>query len=143
MTTIVLTPRPVNQSVSFLIQNPSGTPSTSAPADLTLLRDGSVVPVAEAAYFTDIALHGLARVYFTPIATGLYTLFAYGEIQGMVDVVSRTTESYLRNLEDEALGSWAWNKSTGYMEMIRQDGTTLAKYAVTDSLTESSRERTL
>lgn len=142
MTTVVLSPRLVNQPVTFLIQSPSGTPSTAAPADLILLRDGVIVPVAEAPTFTDISLHGLAKILFTPISTGLYTVFAFGEVQGMVDVVSRTADSYLRNLEDEALGSWVWDKTTGSLEMIRQDGTTLAKYAVTDSLTESSRERT-
>lgn len=51
--------------------------------------------------------------------------------------------SSLKNIEEEALGSWKWDKTCGNMEMFRQDGTTLATFKVIDTLDEASRERIL
>ena len=143
MTTATLSPRQVNQQVLLMIQNPSLAVPSTAPSDLKLFKDGVDVTATEPLSFTDLGFKGLSRVTFTPQSTGLYMVFAFDEIQVLVDVVPRTSESYLKNIEDESLGSWVWDKTTGHLEMIRQDGTTLANYAVTDSLTESSRERTL
>lgn len=91
-----------------------------------------------------LAVLGPTLVKFTPNATGKYTLaLASGEILAVVDVVSRTLQSYARNIEDEALGSWQWSRTNGTLQLLRQDGSVLANFAVTDTLTNSSRERTL
>ena len=87
---------------------------------------------------------GPALVKFTPNSTGRYTVaLQTGEILGVVDVVARTLQSYARNIEDEALGSWQWNRTSGTLQLLRQDGSVLANFTVTDTLTDSSRERTL
>jgi hypothetical protein len=64
-----------------------------------------------------------------------------GQIFGYVDVVSRSLDSYLKNIEDEALGSWTWDKQAGTLTMLKQDGTQLAIFNVVDNLTTASRER--
>ena len=87
---------------------------------------------------------GPTLVKFTPNSTGRYTVaLQTGEILGVVDVVARTLQSYARNIEDEALGSWQWNRTSGTLQLLRQDGSVLANFTVTDTLTDSSRERTL
>lgn len=87
---------------------------------------------------------GPTLVKFTPNATGRYTVATEsGELLGVVDVVSRTLQSYARNIEDEALGSWQWDRTGGTLQLLRQDGSVLANFTVTDTLTDSSRERTL
>lgn len=91
-----------------------------------------------------LSLSGPSLVKFTPSATGRYTVcLVSGEILGVVDVVTRTLQSYARNIEDEALGSWQWNRTSGTLQLLRQDGSVLANFTVTDTLTDSSRERTL
>ena len=87
---------------------------------------------------------GPTLVKFTPNSTGRYTVaLQTGELLGVVDVVARTLQSYARNIEDEALGSWQWNRTSGTLQLLRQDGSVLANFTVTDTLTDSSRERTL
>lgn len=91
-----------------------------------------------------LAVAGPSLVKFTPNATGRYTVaLVDGTLLGVVDVVSRTLQSYARNIEDEALGSWQWDRTTGTLQLLRQDGSVLANFTVTDTLTNSSRERTL
>lgn len=92
----------------------------------------------------NLSLAGPSLVKFTPSSTGRYTVcLVSGEILGVVDVVTRTLQSYARNIEDEALGSWQWNRTSGTLQLLRQDGSVLANFTVTDTLTDSSRERTL
>lgn len=87
---------------------------------------------------------GPTRLTFTPSSTGLYSFAdAGGEVFCHVDVVGRSSQSYLKNIEDEALGSWTWNRVDGTLQLLRQDGSALADFAVVDTQTESSRERLL
>lgn len=80
-------------------------------------------------------------VSFTPNVTGLYSMFAFGQSQFRVMCNSGTSfVQRLKNIEDEALGSWSWNKTTGALVLYRQDGTTLAEYTALDELTSASRE---
>lgn len=115
-------------------------PGQVQPPDLILLKDGVVdlTPIT----FAEVGVQSLYNYSFTPTATGTYVLHAYGELQARVEVVTQSLYNSVRNLQDEALGSWQWDKTTGTMVMLRQDGTTLAQFAVVDNLTTSSRERT-
>lgn len=80
-------------------------------------------------------------VSFTPNATGLYTLFAFSTLQFRAACNSKSLTSMVKNIEDEALGSWTWDKTTGVLTILRQDGSTLATHTALDTLTEASRER--
>jgi len=80
-------------------------------------------------------------VSFTPASTGVYSVYAFGAIQYRVKAVTKSLYDFLKNVEDEALGSWSWNKSTGVLTVLRQDGTPLATHNVLDNLTAASRER--
>jgi hypothetical protein len=80
-------------------------------------------------------------VSFTPTATGIYSLYAFGIIQFRIPCVSKLTSQMVANIEDEALGSWTWDKTTGTLTILRQNGTTLATHTALDSLLQSSRER--
>jgi hypothetical protein len=111
---------------------------TSIPGDLLLLKDGVVNGTAVA--YASIS-GNICTFSFTPTTTGVYTLIGVGEVIATVEVVTKSIQAYLKNLEDEALGSWQWNKQTGVMTMLRQDGTQLAQFNVVDNLTTSSRER--
>lgn len=80
---------------------------------------------------------------FTPTSNGVHTLLVDGAVYAVVDCVGRSLASYLRNIEDEALGSWVWDKVAGTLQLLRQDGSALANFAVADTQTNSSRERLL
>lgn len=80
-------------------------------------------------------------VSFTPNATGIYSLYAFGIIQFRVVCVSKLTSQMVANIEDEALGSWTWDKVTGTLTVLRQNGATLATFTALDTLTQASRER--
>lgn len=80
-------------------------------------------------------------IQFTPNHTGEFYLSVLGEVVAQVEVVNKTALQYLQDIEDEALGSWRWDKNAGTLVLVRQDGTDLASFAVTESLTEASRER--
>lgn len=127
--------RPVNTTV-LITEKIS---ITTRPSDLLLLKDGasSVLSVT----FSNLTSSGICNFSFTPTESGIYTLCGDAKIIATVEVVSRTPFSYLQNLEDESLGSWTWNKTTGALELLRQNGTSLATFTVVDTLTNSSRER--
>lgn len=127
-----------NAPVNTQVVVTTATLGTTNPSDLALYKDG--VANATAVTYTNLSGH-ICNFSFTPTATGIYTLTGEGTVIAVVEVVARTPLSYLKNLEDEAIGSWQWNKQTGIMTMVRQDGTTMATFAVTDNLTTSSRER--
>lgn len=130
----------INTQVVTTIRNPSGQSGQPAPGDLVLIKDGAtdLTPVT----VQDIGIAGLYNFRFTPTSTGTYTLFAYGAIQAVIEVTTKSLYSYLENIEDEALGSWQWDKTNGTLVMLRQDGTQLANFTVIDTLTGASRERT-
>lgn len=90
--------------------------------------------------FTEIG-GGLYTFNFTPTSTGRGSLFIQGSIQASFDVVNKDILTYLKNLEDESLGSWQWNKTSGVLTFLRQDSSVLATFNVVDTLTEAHRER--
>lgn len=109
-------------------------------ASMVLLKDGVLVP-SPSFTVVEILTTGLYVLTYTPTTTGNY-LFCYGAtIVAYLEVVAKTSMTILRNLEDEAIGSWQWDKQAGTLTMIRQDGTNLANFAVVETITEASRER--
>lgn len=105
----------------------------------TILLNGavtnSVIPG-----FTEIG-GGLYTLSFTTTQTGNYIIFIEGQIVANFNVVNRDVFDFLQNLEDEALGSWQWNKQTGQLTLLKQNGSTLGNYTVVDNLTTASREK--
>jgi hypothetical protein len=112
---------------------------TVTPSDLALLKDGGLDSTTVT--YNNINVLGLCTFSFTPTSTGVFTLYGQGSVLATVEVVTRSPLSYLKNIEDESIGSWQWDKSSGVMTMLRQDGTTLAQFNIVDNLTTSSRER--
>ena len=132
---IQLSNRPVNSVVRITAKISTNT----SPSDLLLLKDGSTTSTTLT--FSNISTAGLANFTFTPTTSGVYTVYGDSQVIATVDVVSRTLTSYLQNIEDEALGSWTWDKVSGSLHMLKQDGTTLANFLVVDTLTTGSKER--
>jgi hypothetical protein len=130
----------VNNAVTVTVQGTAtGLP---IPPDLTLTLNGAVVAspaITFAAVSSSVPLYNFT---YTPTSTGTYVLYAFGSIQCILIVVTQDLYSMCKNIQDEALGSWQWDKVGGTLTMLRQDGTTLATFAVVDNLTTSSRERT-
>lgn len=106
----------------------------------TLLVDGLLPTSAPTVTFTEVG-GGQYLFNVTPNQTGEWTIFIQGLIQIRFTVVSRSTNAILRNLEDEALGSWTWNKTTGALTLLRQDGSSLGTFTMADTLDTASRER--
>jgi hypothetical protein len=126
----------INNSVTITAQGPSS--GLSAPPDQILLFNGAVSLLTVTC--NNIA-GPLYNMTFTPNATGTYVLYAFGVIQGVVNVVNQSLYTITKNIQDEAIGSWQWDKTAGTLVMLRQDGTALAQFTVVDNLTTSSRER--
>ena len=91
------------------------------------------------------------EVTFTPNAIGLWTVLrilntdgtpvpSHGTVLSSFSVVDRTVVSRLQTIEDGVLGSWSWDKISGTLTLLRQNGTTLASYKVIDTMTNASRE---
>jgi hypothetical protein len=87
-------------------------------------------------------LSGIFVVDYIPATTGVHCVFADGNVIARLEVVQKTSQALLKNIEDEALGSWSWDKQQGNLVMIRQDGTELARFDVVETLEIASRERT-
>lgn len=136
--TVIQTTSEVNVPVTVTMLAPSA--GLPVAADLTVVQNG-VITVSVPVTYLDLGIRGLCNYTFTPTTSGTYILYAYGAIQAKIDVVTQSLYNAVKNLQDEALGSWQWNKIAGTLTMLRQDGTNLATYTVIDSLTESSRER--
>ncbi len=128
-----------DRAVNTLITIPCKITGIIKPVDTTLIKEGALDLTT--VNFVYLATPGLGVFSFTPTTTGTYYLFSDGIIQASIDVNSKSIRSYLVNIEDEALGSWTWDKTTGALTMLKQDGGTLANFEVVDTLTESSRER--
>ena len=129
----------VNTPVQMAFKAPTG---LSSFPDFLILANGT--PVASPTYtVAEVATGtGVYSVTYTPLTTGKYILYAAGSFFASLDVQARTVYSYLQNIEDEAVGSWVWNKQAGTLQMIRQDGTVLGNFAVVENITTASRERT-
>ncbi len=108
--------------------------------DFKLVKDDALVS-APTYTITEIPTTGIYVFTYTPSSTGKYVVRVAGAIIGYVDVVTKTALTFLKNIEDECLGSWTWNKQAGTLAMLRQDGTELANFTVEETLTAASRER--
>lgn len=126
----------INNVVTVTAQGPST--GLSVPPDLALLLNGAINTTT--VNFAAVGVGPLYNFTFTPTATGLYLIYAFGAIQGTVKVVTQSLYTITSNIQSEALGSWTWDKVGGILTMLKQDGTTLATFNVVDSLTTSSRE---
>lgn len=132
---LFLPDRPVGVEVVFMVEGNHPTGTTAQ-----VYRDGTITALLPG--FSSMGSTGPSVVRFTPVSSGLYTVvLTDGSIAAHVDVVARSSVSYLKNIEDEALGSWTWNRVDGTLQVLRQDGSELANFAVVDTQTESSRER--
>lgn len=130
VTSVVNTPF----SIPFL-----ASPGTTSFPDLKILKDGDLV---SSPTFTVVEVSpGIFKFTYTPLATGVHYLFVGGAIVGDANIVDRTLASYLKNIEDESLGSWTWDKTAGTLVMYRQNGTSLGNFTVTETLTSASRAR--
>lgn len=117
----------------------SGPTINTPPAPVLYLNgvQNSAVPT-----FVQISTNtNLWAVTFTLPSTGVYTLVAFSIVQFMINGVVKLSTAIIQNLEDEALGSWTWDKVAGLLTLLRQDGTTLATFNALDSLTNASKER--
>jgi len=128
----------VNQPVKIPFSSVNNTTGLSAFSGVHILKNGVSNPLSTT--YVEIG-NGLYVATFTPTATGIYTFFIEAKIQATINVVTKTAATILQNLEDTAIGSWEWNKNTNVLTFLRQDGTTLCTFNVTDTLTEASRER--
>lgn len=126
----------VNNPFSMLIVGPSN----SVPTDSTVYVDGvaGMIPTVTPVAGTD----NRWKLTFTPTVTGTYSIYAFSTLQLTMQCVNKSLYSFLENVEDEAMGSWTWDKQTGVMTMLRQNGTTMATFDVKDTLTDAYRERT-
>jgi len=104
------------------------------------LVDGVITTLAPAPTFTEIG-GGVYTMNFTPSSTGHLDIFIEGALQIRVDVSTKTLAATVKDLSDEALGSWIWNKLTGVLTLYKSDTSVLATYNVIDTVTEASRER--
>jgi hypothetical protein len=85
--------------------------------------------------------NGLYVADYLPTSTGTHCVYVDGQVIARIEVVQKTSQTILKNLEDEALGSWQWDKQACTLTMIRQDGTELAKFNVKETLELALRER--
>lgn len=128
----------INIQVKIPFVSKDNTTGLTSFSDVHLLKDG--VGVVLPMVFAEIG-DGLYTANFTPNSTGSYVFFVEGKVHAYINVVNKLTLTFLQNLEDVAMGSWFWDKNTSILTFIRQDGTTMATYVVTDDLSTASRER--
>lgn len=79
---------------------------------------------------------------YTPSSTGKTAFIFDGKLVSTLEVVTKNVLTFLKNIEDECLGSWSWDKQLGKLQMVRQDGTSLANFDITETMVLASRERT-
>lgn len=122
----------VNQPYTTLISGPPSvtpTPYVFANGQITSL------PISTTAVAGSVWM-----VTFTPTTSGVHTVVAFDAVQDRIVSVQRLSYSMLANIEDEALGSWQWDKQTGTLTLLRKDGSSLASYLATDTISLASRE---
>lgn len=106
----------------------SGTPSASI-----VLHDGVVTPVSVEILPVAGAV-GWCTASIIPVETGVFDVIVEDERVGTVEVVTKDIFTFLRNLEDQALGGWEWNKTSTIMTLYRQDGSVLGTFECSDGL---------
>lgn len=102
--------------------------------DVLIVLGGAQAQVTSSV--VNIAL-GVYSLSFTPAETGQFDVLVDNVLIASYEVVTRSVFSFLQNLEDQALGSWEWNKSTKEMSLFRLDGTLLASYTADDTPEEA------
>lgn len=123
----------VGSSVTFLV---SGTGSLT---DGLLYLDGVASGITPT--ISQVGVTNAWKITFTPASTGIYSFYAFNSIQVQFQSVVKSIYTMLTNIEDESLGSWSWDKDTGVLSMLRQNGTVMATFNVIDTLPLASRER--
>jgi len=131
--------------IEAVLNQPFTTVVTSAPgasaSDAALFLNGSAY-TGPAPIVTQISgSSNTWSVTFTPTSTGILSFRCFGEICFRVPVVQKSLYVTAKNLEDEALGSWSWNKTTGVLTLLRQDGSAFTSFNVADTSVSGSRER--
>lgn len=127
----------VNQSFSTVVSSASGASNSDAKLFVGSAAYGGTAPVVALTPSSTTTW----SVTFTPNVTGLYTFYCFGQVQFQVQVVAKSMYTTLKLLEDEALGSWTWDKTTGLLTLLGTTGATIATFTVLDSLVSGSRER--
>lgn len=97
-----------------------------------VMKDGVLIGLA--VDVTAIAGSDWFSASFYPTSTGIYDLIVDDVLVANIEVVTRNVFSFLGNIEDQALGSWEWDKTTKVMTLHRQDGSLLGTYDVDDNL---------
>ena len=115
-------------------------PGSVAPTDVVVFANG-VAAAAPSVTKVGTSAQNIWKVTFTPISTGTYAVYANGSVQFTATCVTKSLYTTLLNLEDVAVGSWQWNKTTGILTLVRQTGITLGTYSVTDNANTASREK--
>lgn len=83
---------------------------------------------------------GLYSLLFTFPVVGRYTIAIDGNIQAYVNVVYKESKAILKDLDDSAQGSYLYDKRTGLLTLLRQNGSVLRTYTVVDNNEQTSRE---
>lgn len=105
-----------------------------------VLLDGVAHTLSPTPTYTEIG-SGVYTLNFTPSSTGRLIIFLEGRVQVDVEIVTKTLAGALRDISDESLGSWSWNKVSGLLTLYKSDSSVLATYNVVDTLDTASRER--
>lgn len=126
----------VNQPVTLPFTSVGMTIGIGNPATI-ILANGAVTTIVPT--FVEIG-SGLYTLTFTPTSTGIYTIFVQNQIIA-INVVAKSVYTFLQNIEDEAIGSWQWDKTAGTLSLLRQDGSSFVSFNVVDNMSTASRER--
>lgn len=125
----------INSAYTTVVAGPNG----STPPGGALYLNGTVAGISPT--FVQQGSTAFWSVTFTPNATGIYALYAFGAIQFRVVCVTNLVSQMVTDISDEALGSWTWDKVAGTLTVLRQNGSVLATFTALDSLLTASRER--
>lgn len=121
-------------TLMILGSNPTTLPNS-------ILFNNGAIDTSTSVVINPIGQGNIFKVVITPTSTGQFAFYANGEMQASLNVVTKSLYSSIQDLLDESLGSWSWDKTTGDLSMLRQDGSVLAYFKVEDTLSVASRER--
>lgn len=127
-----------------LILGNSFTTIISGPDNLTSPNAVLYLNGAQASASLSVTQLGSTNVWsisFVPNSTGIYTVYAFGQVQFRAQANTKSIYASLANIEDYTLGNWMWNKQTGLLTLYRVNGSVLATYNMLDQSNSSSREK--
>lgn len=130
----------LNQAVKLPFLSSNRTTGLTTFSGVIVLVDGVLAQSLPVISYSEIGT-GMYTLNISPNTTGIWTILIEGTLI-QIEVVTRNIFTILRNIEDEALGSWTWNKSSGVLTALRQDGSPLATYTVTDTVESATKEKT-